>query len=182
MFSPGMCGNCSQISKGTEAAVKKKSRFNSSSHAVHVTVLVYVTMLTMWWEALVMQIVCICLQASVPLLLKRQWHTTTNQPTNHYVAFPVFAVCCTCPMPTPFSLISVRPAIASQTAAAKGSETKNTVIVFHKNRGAQWEEKERGRVKGWLRDGRNGRQKNRALGRTIFKVTVATQAQGRLVE
>lgn len=87
-----------------------------------------------------MQTVCVCLLAAAPLLLKGQtdvmlqWHAITN----HYVAFPVFVLCAAhvlCPHPLLSSLSLLLS--ESQTAAAQGSETKNTVIVSDENRGAR---------------------------------------------
>lgn len=69
--------------------------------------------------------------------------TVTTTTTNHYVAFPVSALrAAHVPRPLPCTSISLSSSprsillSESQTAAAQGTESENTVIVSDKNRGA----------------------------------------------
>lgn len=139
----------------------------------HVTILVHVRPLTPWrkpwgwcWR---------CALAAAPLLLRGRTDVTLQwrQQQNHYVAFPVSALR-TAHVSTPtlllssFSLLFSVLLSESQTAAARGSETENTVIVSDENRGGLREREtlreSRGRrvgVRRWRTEWREGRKRER---------------------
>lgn len=140
--------------------------------------------LTLWWNVLVMQTVCVRGLAATPLLLKGQTDVTLRWRRQQTIMYPFLFLPCVFQAHPLYSHCILSVLLSEpQTAAAQGSETENTVIVSDENRGAQWEgntKREQERERGSQRMTEQGEKRmeerhtkiERALEQTIFKVTL----------